>query len=256
MKYVALGSSYAAGPGATPNVGELCLRGDNSYPRAVAAARELTLVDVTCSGATVANILDVPQHPAADRPQIEAVTPDTDLVTITIGGNDISYVGRVIAMSCANSVPELARTVAARGCSAGRDPAPEPAPDAYARVERSMVAVVDAVRARAPRAIVVLVDYPAVVSVDEAPCPQLPLTPEQVVETQRIADGLAGATARAAATSGALVVTASKASATHTVCSTAPWVRGFALPIPYHPNAAGKSAVAQLVLDGLGNRIR
>lgn len=256
VKYVALGSSFASGPGESPNQGQLCLRGDNNYPHRVAAARELDLVDVTCSGSTTANILDVPQRPAAQRPQIDAVTPDTDLVTITTGGNDIDYIGRAMAMSCGNAVPEIARQVAARACGAGRAPAPEPGPEAYAAVERAMVATVNAVRARAPRAVIAVVDYPPLVSVDAPPCARLPLTPVQVTETARIADGLAAATARAAHATGAVLVAPSKSGAAHSVCSSSPWVRGFELPIPYHPNAAGKAGVARLVLDQLDGRIR
>jgi hypothetical protein len=55
-------------------------------------------VDVSCSGAVTGNILVHGQHglPA----QIEAVTPDTQLVSILIGGNDIDYVGDLLGLSC------------------------------------------------------------------------------------------------------------------------------------------------------------
>jgi hypothetical protein len=56
---------------------------------------KLSLTDVSCGNATTDNILTTPQkdHP----PQIDAVTPDTKLVTITIGGNDVGYVPLLMA---------------------------------------------------------------------------------------------------------------------------------------------------------------
>lgn len=49
----------------------------------------LNLVDVSCGGATTAHILGAWSELA---PQIDAVTSDTKLVTVTIGGNDLNYV--------------------------------------------------------------------------------------------------------------------------------------------------------------------
>lgn len=251
IKYVALGSSYAAGPD-TEDVDNLrCLRTSDNYPHQVAAARGYALTDVSCSSSTTANILRIPQRPFADRPQIDAVTPDTRLVTVTTGGNDLDYIGRLITESCTNIVPEAVRAIGIRGCHAGRTPRPEPGPARYAAVERSMIEVVRAVHARAPRAKVVFVDYPPVIGPDGATCPLVPLTPDQTAETMRIFDGLAVATARAARASGSVLVAASKAGATHAACSPSPWLRGFALPVPYHPTDLGKTGVAQLVLKNL-----
>ncbi|MGV9709132.1 SGNH/GDSL hydrolase family protein [Gordonia sp. NPDC003424] len=250
-KYVAMGSSYAAGPSPTDVDNLRCFRTADNYPHQVAAARGLALTDVSCSGATTRNILDIPQRPLFQRPQIDAVTPDTRLVTITTGGNDIDYIGRLIAESCTNLVPEGLRALAIRSCRRGRAPAPEPGPRQFAAVERSMVAVARAVHARAPHATVVFVDYPPVLGANGATCPLVPLAPAQAAETVRIFDGLAAATARAAHATGSILVAASKAGAAHTVCSPMPWLRGFAAPVPYHPNSQGKTGVAQLVLAAL-----
>lgn len=251
IKYVALGSSYAAGPDTEDVDNARCLRTSDNYPHQVAAARGYALTDVSCSSATTANILRVPQRPFADRPQIDAVTPDTRLVTVTTGGNDIDYVGRLIAESCTNVLPEVVRVIGIRGCHAGRTPRPEPGLQRYAAVERSMIEVVHAVHARAPRAKVVFVDYPPVIGPDATTCPLVPLTPEQAAETVRIFDGLARATARAARATGSVLVSASAAGVAHTACAPSPWLRGFELPVPYHPTELGKTGVAQLVLQNL-----
>lgn len=250
-KYVALGSSYASGPDASPGPEGGCLRTADNYPHQVARARHMQLVDATCSGATTANIVSVPQK-FMPSPQIDAVTRDTALVTITTGGNDIGYIARLITMSCQTVLDGIIPGTAPRGCAFGREPAPEPGPARYAAVQREIVDTIHVVRQRAPRAEVVLVDYPPAVVAGGLPCALLPLNPDQIAETVRIFDALAAATARAAQETGATLVKASRAGAAHTVCSAQPWLRGFAPPIPYHPDEAGKTGVADLVVDALG----
>jgi lysophospholipase L1-like esterase len=95
-RYVAIGSSYAAGFGIRPlEPGSgACGRSEVDYPHLVAAKLRLQLDDVSCGGAVTANALDTPQ--GSTRPQIDAVTPQTRLVTLTIGGNDVNYVGTAI----------------------------------------------------------------------------------------------------------------------------------------------------------------
>ncbi len=247
-KYVALGSSYAAGPGAAPIADVRCFRTTDDYPHLVAVAHRMRLTDVTCSGATTANILNTPQRPFADRPQIDAVTPDTDLVTITTGGNDIDYIGRLLSWSCANV---KARFTHLRRCLHRRAAPPEPAPADYTAVERSIVDLIAAVRLRAPQAEILLVDYTPVLDARGTRCPLVPLTPQQAAQTVRIFDGLTIATARAARESGVRLISASRAGAAHAACSPDPWVRGLQFPVAYHPNRRGREALAQLVLAAL-----
>ncbi|WP_255450534.1 SGNH/GDSL hydrolase family protein [Skermania sp. ID1734] len=249
--YVALGSSYAAGPDVMPIADVACLRSANDYPHQVAAARHLRLVDVTCSGATTANILRTPQRPQATVPQLDAVTTDTRLVTITIGGNDIGYIGRLIGLSCTHAAPQGLAFVAARICDRGATVANEPKAADFTAVEHAIGDVVKAVQHRAPHADVLLVDYPPVVDDHATGCRALPLSKSDAVATIRIYKHLIAATARAAQATGAKLVRASKAAAAHTVCSAEPWMVGFAPPIPYHPNRAGTDGVARLVLGAI-----
>ena len=58
-KYVAMGSSFAAGPGiTTPDEGTpaRCTRSKDNYARQLARRRGLKLTDVSCSGATTAHM--------------------------------------------------------------------------------------------------------------------------------------------------------------------------------------------------------
>ncbi|MFW0783342.1 SGNH/GDSL hydrolase family protein [Gordonia sp. CPCC 206044] len=246
-KYVALGSSYAAGPDVSPIVDVPCLRTGNDYPHQVAAAARMRLTDASCSGATSANVFTKPQRPAT-VPQIDAVTRDTYLVTITVGGNDIDYIGRVTSLSCGNILPAHAGFAK---CGHRRHIRPEPGPAAYAAVEKSLTGLIRAVRARAPHARILVVDYLPVLDARATVCAKVPLTPAEAAQTVRVAGGLARATAAAVRATGAQLVRASKAGAAHTVCSPQPWLYGFKFPAPYHPNPSGKAAVARLVLDAL-----
>ncbi|WP_267616289.1 SGNH/GDSL hydrolase family protein [Gordonia bronchialis] len=248
-KYVSLGSSYAAGP-AVSRLHTVCQRSADNYPHQVAAALGMRLSDASCSGARTVNILRVPQRPLR-MPQISAVTPDTRLVTITTGGNDLDYMGRLLAMGCANSDPRRISPLTARACARPKPIRPEPVARDYVAVEQSIAATVGAVRARAPHALVVIVDYLPLGPVGQR-CAGLALTPAQAISTRRVYDALVAATARAAAASDAVLVRASRAGAGHGVCSKSPWLSGFGTGgVSYHPNAQGKTAVADLVLAAL-----
>jgi lysophospholipase L1-like esterase len=257
-RYVALGSSFAAGPGISPIVHKPAGRSGGNYPHLVAAELGLDLVDVTYSGATTAHLLTESQDGAP--PQIDAVGPETALVTITAGGNDLEYVGTFIRGSMLNTLAKPATVLGRRVANRIRARVSYLKEDAaYQAVTDSLVSVVEGVRERAPQSHVVLVDYLSLVGPSTRPRLDVPLNEEQLPSVAMMADGLAAAFAKAAATSGADLVAASAASRDHAVGSPEPWTTGFTLRpsgllggvVPYHPNAAGMLAVADLVLDTL-----
>ena len=90
-RYVALGHSFASGPllgPPKPGSPPRCGRTAANYATLLAQRLRLTLVDVTCGGAKSQHILG----PWDELPaQIESVTADTRLVTLSIGGNDVGY---------------------------------------------------------------------------------------------------------------------------------------------------------------------
>jgi hypothetical protein len=103
----------------------------------------------------------------------------------------------------------------------------------------------------------VLVDYLTVLP-GSGPCPALPMDGDDVALCRGIAAQLEAATATAARASGADLVRASAASRDHAVGSAEPWVTGWEFGdvaaggvVPYHPNAAGMRAVADLVTEHL-----
>ena len=251
-RYVALGSSFAAGPGIKPIVDKAAGRSGHNYPRLVADTLGLELTDVTYSGATTATILRDRQDDAP--PQLDAVGPDTALVTITAGGNDLDYIGTFIRGSLMNTLAKPATLLGKRVANRIR------ARVSYLRgqteydaVAASLIEVVSAVRDRAPHSRILLVDYLTVAGPATRPRLDVPLNEEQLPSVVMMADGLARAFATAAEKTGADLITASAASLSHAVGSAEPWTTGFRLGrgVPYHPTEAGMAAVAELIVAEL-----
>jgi lysophospholipase L1-like esterase len=256
-RYVALGSSFAAGPGIDPIVVPACGRSGRNYANLVAQRLGYDLVDVTSGGATVDDVLDRPQPLLTGGtvpPQLEALGPDADLVTVTVGGNDVEYL--LTLLRCSFRVdPAGAPAAAAAFFGTPIDPAAVDA--ALAALPGRLAGLVTAVRERAPRARVVLVDYLTVVP--EQATAAFPMSEEHRELCAGIGRRLEAATAAAAADTGADLVAASRISRDHAVGSAEPWVTGWEFGDllaggvgPYHPNAAGMRAVADALVAHLG----
>lgn len=155
-RYVALGSSMAAGPGISPRAPGAPRRSGRSarnYPHLVAERLNLDLVDVTYSGATTAAVLTDNQRGAP--PQICALDGSEALVTVTIGGNDVGYIPLLIVASLPNfarRLPMLRGWVADLLDRDARDRALATVFDSLCEVGRS-------IRKRSPSARVLFVDY-------------------------------------------------------------------------------------------------
>lgn len=65
----------------------MCQRSADNYPAQVLADARFTGWDVSCAGAVTGDVLSAGAVPA----QLDALTEDTDLVTLSIGGNDIGF---------------------------------------------------------------------------------------------------------------------------------------------------------------------
>jgi lysophospholipase L1-like esterase len=249
-RYVALGSSMAAGPGIRPGVPGAPVRAGRSarnYPHLVAERLGLDLVDVTYSGATTANILTDPQHGAA--PQADALDGAEELVTVTIGGNDVGYVPLLMA----SGLPRILRRVPVLGPVIREMLDPDARDQALVTVAESLKRVGRTLRERAPQAKVLFVDY--LTLLPPAGCPAPPLSDVDVALGRRVADTLERLTGEAAADTGCQWVRVALASREHHAWSAQPWTtktNKFGLPLPgrpapLHPNAAGMRAVADLV---------
>ncbi len=246
-EYVALGSSFAAGLGLGPrDPGSplVCMRSVNGYPQRLARLTGLRLVDMSCSGSTTAHILEGGQ--VFLGAQVAAVGPNTRLVTITSGGNDVGYIGD---LTLASGRAGLLGKLFWKG--------PKPVADRdYARVSENFRKIVAAIRARAPKAVVVMVSYPAVLPKDGS-CASLGFGPDMAATGRDIAARLHEATQTAAQQSNAIFVDMDQAGTGHDACSSEPWVNG-AAPVngaPFHPTLAGAQATARAVMKAIEGKL-
>jgi hypothetical protein len=252
-EYVALGSSFGAGPGVIsvdPNAPIMCNRSVMNYAHLVAAKRHLNLTDMTCSGATAVNVLQGWQY--FQGPQIDALRSDTKLVTVTVGGNDFSYMGNLFAWSC-QSKPD-AITWIWRQLICKVTP-PEIVQQKLDSLKGSMLQIANDVRQRSPLARLVFVDYTTVLP-EKGQCPdRLPITPDEFDRSRVLADRLKAITAHVAKQSGATLVQASEVTKGHDLCSADPWVFGWTMPttplsfgpMGFHPMAEAMREIADAV---------
>lgn len=248
-RYVALGDSYTAAPYVpATDLADGCLRSDSNYPSILARRLAVgTLVDVSCSGATTADLTE-PQRVYEDNtvhPQLDAVTPETDLVTIGLGGNDealfYTLVGTCTSVSGDLTGSPCTDRLAQEGVDLDRS---------IAQVRENLVTALGTVQERAPDATVVLVGYPHIVPL-RGRCEQLPLAEGDLDLARELTAGLDRAMAAAAEEAGVLYAATRPATRGHDICAEEPWVNGSfrdrTRGLEYHPFAEGQQAVADVV---------
>ncbi|GAA2658758.1 MULTISPECIES: SGNH/GDSL hydrolase family protein [Actinosynnema] len=223
-KYVALGDSYTTGPGTRTydNPNDPCRRGPLSYPRLWAAANPGTaFVEAACSGAETTEVL---------ANQVPLLTPDTTLVSVQVGGNDIGFTDVLVTCiltlddrDCVNRV-EQAKQVANTTMSA------------------NLTRLYAAVRAAAPSAKVVVVGYPRLYTIG-GNCGIFGLSDTERASLNSAADTLATVISARAAEAGFTFLDARPVFNAHTLCSTGTkWVTSLEwdkINESYHPNPAG-----------------
>ena len=235
-QYVALGSSIASGYGISPQ-SATCGRSGRDYGQLVASKLGLKLTDVSCGGAVTANVVDQPQ--GAAPPQIDAVTADTKLITVSVGGNDIQLNGTAL------------------GCG---DPATVCTPPANlaaeeASLQGNLVSMLEALKAKAPSATIVLAAYPR--EFPNQNCPALSLSDSELTMLRDMGAKLEAASVAAAKQAGVILVDPYVQSGDHTACaaSSQAWTNGYSVPtgegFAYHPTALGHEKMAALIEKAL-----
>lgn len=248
--YVHLGDSYAAGTGVTPFVPDsplLCQRSSLNFGHLVAQRRGLELTDVSCAGATTADLTAEQYYGVA--PQLDALGPNTRLVTMTLGGNNDAVFG--------GSVSKCSAVAGAGTGSPCRDRyGDQLAAPIEETVYPALVAGLQAIAQRAPNARVLIVGYPWILPATGGCFPQMQIAEGDVGYLHALQAELNVAVERAAGAAGATFVDMAQVSQGHDACAgTARWVepqRGTTARVTLHPNAAGQQAMAEQVLAALG----
>jgi lysophospholipase L1-like esterase len=253
--YVALGDSYASGP-LIPNqsphpVG--CARSDHDYPADLARQSGIPLTDVSCGGAEIADMTGSQSVLlGSNPPQFDALTPDTDLVTVTISGNDIGFTS--ILETCAEQslTNPLGHPCRDHFTAGGTDQLAA----RITAVAPKVAQVLAGIRQRAPHATVVVVGYLRILPPATGCWPVVPISAGDVPYLDGVEHELNAMLGAQAAAAGDIFVNPGNATG-HDVCQpeSRKWVEGIvptSPAFPVHPNAAGMTEVAGLVASALG----
>jgi lysophospholipase L1-like esterase len=225
VDYVALGDSYSSGTGAPPYQDIGCLRSSRSYAALWASTHAVSsFAFAACGGATTSDVLNS---------QLGALNANTDLVTITIGGNDVGFASVMTACTlggdstCINAVNQAMA-------------------EAQTILPARLDATYAAIRAAAPNALVIVLGYPRLVS-PTGSCGLFNLSSTKRAALNNGADVLDAVIADrvAAAGPGFVYQSAIAHFDGHGACGPSPWINRFSLlqiVESYHPNATGYSA--------------
>jgi lysophospholipase L1-like esterase len=162
LQYVALGDSYAAGIGAPPYVTSPagCLQSNKGYPALLDPKGRIDLqVNATCPGATTTEV-------AVE--QVPKLTSSVELVTLTVGGNDLGFAA--LAGACLGGTQEQ--------CQAAIQAALALLPtscEGDSELGNRLTYLYAAVAAAAPNALIVVTGYPRLFE---------PVPPNLAIKTQ------------------------------------------------------------------------
>jgi lysophospholipase L1-like esterase len=231
--YVALGDSYSSGTGTRDySLSSGCQRGPYAYPALIKADRPNTnLTFVACSGAKTGDVL---------ANQVQSLTTSTNVVTITIGGNDAGFSSVITAcaaplVSCTTNITNAQNYI--------RNTLPGALNGVYSQI-----------RSRAPNARVVVLGYPRIFMNVDCNAGTF-FSSDEMTKLNATADLMKGVISGRAAAYGFTFKDAIPPFIGHAVCSSSEWLNGLSNPVgdSYHPNRAGhKSGYEPLVRSVIG----
>ena len=224
VRYVALGDSYASGLGSGSYIASSgsCDRSTKAYSALWAAAHApASYTSLACAGAKTGDVIST---------QLGALNSSTTLVSITIGGNDVGFsdvmVNCVIwsTSTCVNKVNAAEN-------------------DARTNLPGELDAAYTAIRAAAPNARVVVVDYPRFYHVGVWYCIGLSDTARSKINEG--ADVLDSVIQSAAARHGFVFSDVRSAFVGHEICDSSSWLHSVDwtdVSQSYHPTATGQAS--------------
>lgn len=223
VEYAALGDSYASGVGTRDYIddGSGCSRSEYAYPSLLADDLGANLDFAACSGATTVDLI---------AEQLGGLSSATDLVTVTIGGNDTGWAS--IVQQCAYPYPWTCDEEIEAAERYIRDELP-------GRLGAAYTAIADA----APNAEVVVLGYPRLFNGES--CNVITrISAEEQALLNAAADLLAETIGTVAGEHGFRHIDVRDAFDGHAICDDAEWLNGLSWPIAesYHPNRDGQSA--------------
>ncbi len=223
VHYVALGDSYSSGVGAGNYSDGSCDQSSNAYPVLWSNANApASFANETCSGATTSSVISS---------QLGALNSGTTLVSITVGGNDVGF----------SSVMETCVLESTSSCvSAVNNSESEVAN----QLPGELNSVLGDIKADAPNARVVVLDYPQLYDLSKSStCIGLSTTDRTALNQG--ASELDSAIQAAAGRYGDVFADVQNQFAGHQICDSSSWLHSvnfLDLSESYHPTASGQSS--------------
>ena len=218
--YVALGDSYSSGTGTRDySFDSGCQRGPYAYPSLIDVDRpNTTLTFKACSGAKTGDVL---------ANQVQALAAGTNIVTITIGGNDAGFSS--VITQCALPWPFTCDGDITTAQNYIRNTLPAKLDSVYASI-----------RSRSPSATVVVLGYPRLFMGVDCNAGTF-FSSSELTKLNTTADILRDTTRGRAQAAGFTFKDAIPAFTGHAVCSSTEWLNGLSNPTgeSYHPNRNG-----------------
>lgn len=252
VDYVNMGDSFSAGSGNLPLVRGFdyrCLQSKRNWAHTIAALKGYRLTDVSCGGAQTKDFTTSQFRGLA--PQLDALSDDTDLVTLSIGGNDNGTLIKA-ATACG------AAAISTLGLS---NPCERKHGDSFAETIRTsthanLVAAFTAIREKAPNARIVAANYLWLLPPTRGCFPIMPIARGDVPYLRALQTALSDAIEQAAQETGVEFLDFSVMSEGRDACRRADvrWVEPVIIPklAVIHPNVAGETAMARHAIDALG----
>ncbi len=229
-RYVSLGDSFASGMGAGDDHGGCARSAESSYAGVFAAKTGVLLLhNAACSGATTHDLV---------KKQLWALDTDTDLVTVSIGGNDLGVAA--LASACA------------RGSSANCKRDFSAAIETIGQLTDRLSATYQAIAEAAPNARIVVMGYPLLFELPATNSPEFATTAAVNTATAALNADAESAVVRQQER-GVQIWYSAVSFADHGVGSARPWVNSTGLAA-YHPTAAGYREYARALEATLAGR--
>ncbi|WP_433798138.1 SGNH/GDSL hydrolase family protein [Actinomycetospora sp. CA-084318] len=251
LRYVNLGDSYSSGAGiqpADPAAAPACSQSQLNWAHDIASDTGAQLTDVSCSGAKTKDFRA--SQSAGVAPQLDALEADTQLVTMTIGGNDGDVFTTAFGQCAQLGLQSLGRG----------NPCEQKFGTTFVDQVRkttypNLVKALQDVRKKAPKARVAISGYLQILS--PTGCfPIMPVASGDVAYLNDLQATLNDAVKRAAARTGATYLDVTAISTGHDACQLpgTRWVEPV-IPVnaaPVHPNAIGEREMANNAIAKLG----
>jgi lysophospholipase L1-like esterase len=219
ISYVALGDSYSSGVGAGDESGS-CDQSPNAYGPLWASANSASFTFAACSGATTSTVISG---------QLSSLSASTTLVSITVGGNDVGF----------SSIMETCILESTSSCESAVSQAEQ---YAETTLPGNLNTLFADIKADAPNAKVVVLDYPDFYDLSVPVCVGLSSADHQALDNGvNILDGVIQT---AADNAGFHFADVRSQFSGHELCDDAGWLNSveiFDIHTSYHPTATGQA---------------